>query len=135
MIEYRDDEQVECGTRKPVGIPDPRLPSAEEVREHALTHLPYRAWCPHCVRWKGKSLEHRRLRGEERGMREVHVDYCFLGRAGDERPKCIVVGKDRETKMVMCSVVPFKGASHEFLAKRIRAFIKELGFEHLDVLM
>ena len=27
---------------------------------HELTHLPYRSWCSHCVRVKGKAIDHRK---------------------------------------------------------------------------
>ena len=29
---------------------DPQLPTEEEVEHHKLTHLPYRNWCPDCVK-------------------------------------------------------------------------------------
>ena len=71
----------EAGERKAQKIQDPRKPSEAEVSEHNLTHLPYRSWCRHCVRGRGKELPHRRLR-DEAGMAELHMDLCFLG---DER--------------------------------------------------
>ena len=61
---------------------DPRLPSQNEVDEHNLTHLPYRNWCPHCVRGRGKDLDHRRAVDDERKIREFSFDYFF---PGDER--------------------------------------------------
>jgi hypothetical protein len=94
---YGDDEN-QSGARQPTKVQDPKLPTPEEVKEHALTHLPYRAWCPHCVRGKGKSRQHQQSKTKA-GIREVHVDYCFMGKAEDHRPKCIVVAKDRETRM------------------------------------
>ena len=127
---FRDEECLESGQRHPVKMRDPKLPSPEEVREHCLTHLPYRAWCPHCVRAKGKSMQHRKREECDRVLPEVHVDYMFMGGVEDEGTKCILVAKDRDTRMVMSSVVPLKGASHEFPARRVRAFINELGFEH-----
>ena len=42
--------------------------------------------------------------------------------------KCIVVAKDYSSNSVMASVVPVKGASNEFPAKRINAFILEIGW-------
>ena len=132
--EMHDDEGIQSGARLPMKVQDPKLPTPEEVKEHALTHLPYRAWCPHCVRGKGKSMQHRQSK-DKPGIREIHVDYCFMGKAEDHRPKCIVVAKDRETRMVMASVVPLKGASHEFPARRIRAFVNELGCEHVDIII
>ena len=97
-------EGGECGSRIPVKIKDPKLPSPEEEKEHMLTHLPYRSWCVHCVRGKGRSMDHRRSEGE-RGVREVHLDYCFLGGADDEKTKTVIVVKDRDSKTVMASVV------------------------------
>ena len=40
-------------------IGDPRLPTQAEVDDHNITHMPYRNWCPHCVRGRGKDLDHR----------------------------------------------------------------------------
>ena len=48
---------------------DTRLPSKEEAKEHKLSgHLPYRNWCPSCVKAKGEDLDHRRDAGESRGL-------------------------------------------------------------------
>ena len=33
---------------------DPRLPTEDEVAHHELTHVPYRNWCPVCVKAKGR---------------------------------------------------------------------------------
>ena len=32
----------------------PKKPSQAEVDTHMTTHLPFRSWCPHCVRGKSK---------------------------------------------------------------------------------
>ena len=58
---------------------DPRLPTEEEKKIHDLTHIPYRNWCPHCVRGRGKDLDHRKGVEEERGLSEFSFDYCFPG--------------------------------------------------------
>ena len=47
---------------------DPRRPSQAEVDEHELTHVPYRNWCPVCVRCRGKDLDHRKAVEDERGV-------------------------------------------------------------------
>ena len=132
LQEFKKDD--EPGARVPVRIADPRLPSADEIEQHNMTHLPYRSWCPHCIRGKGKTMEHRRA-ARDKSMREIHVDYCFMGMKGDVATKCIVVAKDYDTKNLMVSVVPVKGTSHEFPAKRICAFIRELGLEGHDVVL
>ena len=33
----------------PRGVPEPKTPPPDIVARHNLTHLPYAAWCPHCV--------------------------------------------------------------------------------------
>ena len=63
LQEFKEDD--EAGARVPVRIADPRLPSADEIEQHNMTHLPYRSWCPHCIRGKGKTMEHRRAAREE----------------------------------------------------------------------
>ena len=46
---------------------DPRKPTQKEIETHELTHLPYRNWCPACVKAKGKDLDHRRDVRDARG--------------------------------------------------------------------
>ena len=33
----------------------PGQPTKEERRKHNCTHIPYRAWCDHCVRGRGRN--------------------------------------------------------------------------------
>ena len=56
-VSSRRMRPCDLGRRIPVKVADPKLPSAEEVAEHELTHRPYRSWCSHCVRGKGKTLD------------------------------------------------------------------------------
>ena len=42
-------------------VNDPKLPSASDVEKHnVMGHLPFRDWCPVCVRAKGKEMGHQR---------------------------------------------------------------------------
>ena len=76
------DVESDHGEARPLRkLVDPRKPSEDEVEEHNKTHMPYRNWCPHCVKGKGKDLDHRKAAAEERGLREHAFNYCF---AGDE---------------------------------------------------
>ena len=81
-MRFEDPEQLQSGSREPKKLRDPLLPSPEEVRAHEMTHLPYRSWCVHCVRGKGKSMAHAN-REKEDDCREVHMDYCFMGGRDD----------------------------------------------------
>ena len=115
-------------------IGDPRLPSPREVEEHNLTHLPYRNWCPHCVRGRGKDLDHRKSLDEDRHIREFSFDYCFPG--DDKGSKLtILVGRERVTGMTMASVVPVKGTSGQFAAMKVIEFIKECGAQGSEIIL
>ena len=41
-------------------LPSPVRPSAEAIERHKSTHLPYRSWCPVCVKSEGKENAHYR---------------------------------------------------------------------------
>ena len=62
--DIQDDDQERDGVvaqaERARTLPQPRLPSREEVQEHELTHIPYRSWCVHCVRGAGRSDAQRR---------------------------------------------------------------------------
>ena len=111
---------------------DPRRPSRAEVELHELHHLPYRNWCPHCVRGQGKDLDHRRSAEEERGLSEYSFDYCF---PGDEFgfKLTILVGRERVGGMCMATVVPMKGTNGSFELNKILEFIQQCGDESTDI--
>ena len=76
LIEVTIEESMEA--RKPRKVADPIKPSAREVEEHELTHLPYRSWCWTCVHGRGKHAPHVRTRKEKTAL-EVHFDFMFVG--------------------------------------------------------
>ena len=133
--EADSDLEPEAGRRMAIKMHDPALPSKAEVEEHALTHLPYRNWCSHCVRAKGKAADHRRQLDRPRDIRELHMDYCFMGTGAisdaiNPKVTAILAVKEKDTKMILGTVVPKKGSTHEFVAKRVIAFIDELGLSN-----
>lgn len=60
------DAEEQKGERKPIFVRAPREPSKEERDEHCLTHLPYRSWCRHCVRGRGREWPHRKVEEDVR---------------------------------------------------------------------
>ena len=115
-------------------LTDPRLPTEEERKEHEKTHIPYRNWCPHCIKGRGKDLDHRRGVEEQRGLSEYSFDYCF---PGDEFgfKLTILVGQERVTGMSMAVVVPVKGSSGRFSVGKILEFMEECGDAATDVIV
>ena len=120
--------------RKLRSIGDPRLPSPREVEEHNLTHLPYRNWCPVCVRCRGKGLDHRKAVDEERGVSEYAFDYCF---PGDEFGYKLVVlaGREKITGMYFAAAVPTKGSIGRFAVDKAVDYIRELGDQEGRILV
>ena len=102
------EEEVERGARATKKMNDPKKPSREEVEEHAKTHLPFRSWCRHCVRGRGKEMAHYRT-DETSGLREMHVDFFFMGREHEPGKTVPTVAvKERKPKMMIATVVPRK---------------------------
>ena len=56
-------ELDEGAIRGPRHIRDIQMPSKEEVERRNLTHLPFRNWCPRCVKGRGKEAPRRRVAG------------------------------------------------------------------------
>lgn len=53
----------------------PTAPTEAERQLHNLTHLPYRTWCNHCFKGKGKEQHHLKLASRSP---TVQLDYHFL---------------------------------------------------------
>ena len=53
-------------------------------RSTLLTHLPYRSWCPICLKVKGKAIGHwSRELHRDASFPVISVDYCFLCESGE----------------------------------------------------
>ena len=132
-----EGEVLECGEcfperigaeedREVKKLGDPRLPTDKEREDHERTHLPFRNWCYHCVRGKGRDLDHRKAVEEERGLSEYSFDYCF---PGDEFgfKLTVLVGRERSTGMTMGTVLPSKGSTGKFAVDKALEFIAGVG--------
>ena len=72
-------DQEEYGKRVPERRNDPRKPSEEEIKEHEVTHIPFRSWCRHCVKGQGVEEPCGRSDREDGRVPEVHLDFMFMG--------------------------------------------------------
>ena len=84
----------------------PVLPSEAEVEQHELTHLPFRSWCRHCVRAKGKESPHHE--SSTGGVSKFATDCMFMGEDGT--PITISAGYDGFTKVFFANVVVWMAA-------------------------
>ena len=77
-----DEGETFDGTKVRV-MASPKAPSRQEALEHNCTHIPFRDWCPHCVRGKAKGNPHFAKRDrEESEVPIVAMDYAFMGDKG-----------------------------------------------------
>ena len=111
--EIGDDEEQEEEHQKARAMASPDSPSRREVEDHNLTHIPFRSWCNHWLRGRGRKGAHKRRHSEGEGADNRAVtDYVYLTGEGREdevdaeegaargsttlgRP--IIVGVDRKT--------------------------------------
>ena len=116
----------ESGIRGTVLVPTPYKPSQDEVDDHYLTHFPFRSWCRHCIRGRGKEATHWKQSGEDGTVPEFHMDYCFPGNEEDASEKLTVL------------VIRMRGSPHDdehsspikirrrFHRKKIRGIYKRM---------
>ena len=125
-------------SRMPKLLRSPIRPSAEDVEAHSTTHVPYRNWCPICVRARGKEDPHQRQTGEKRLRRgarlpKISMDYqelkskAKLQVSEEDAVVRIIVAKDEQTGMTTAHRVDTKGPTDEWIVKRVVQDIEELG--------
>ena len=86
--------------RKPVVLKAPVQVTQAEREEHELTHTPFRAWCPHCVRGRGRNTPHLKQSGggDKDKVPRIAFDYFFMSwedEAAHKNP--MLVMKDEAT--------------------------------------
>ena len=138
--ELRVDEEDEGRTPKLIKVPV--KPSKSEVEVHMTTHIPYRDWCPHCVRGRGLNDKHVKGRGShgDDPHPTIGMDYGFLitkefADTDDRDRQCgpMLVSKDLKHGMVLSMVVPEKGASSPWVPRRVAKWIDSLGYNKVIV--
>ena len=80
----------------------PGEPSESERRLHELTHLPYRDWCEHCVKSKGRQT-HAVKKNDRQPV--VQIDFSFLSTENDLPKRTILNATDVQTGYAMAIVL------------------------------
>ena len=74
-----------------------------------LTHVPFRTWCPHCVRGKARAAYHKGKCADKQ-IPSIIMDYMYMESSeAEDRGMPIMVVKDSESGWTMARVVPKKG--------------------------
>ena len=116
VIIAKEEEEKEEEARSIRGKKPIRQPSREEYDEHMRTHMPFRKWCPHCVKGKRKNDPH--MTPKEKEHQEIPtMSWDYMEQRGkdgkvleeeDGRNKTII-GIGRENKWISAIVVKKKG--------------------------
>ena len=131
MEKESDSEKSDEEARKAKVQTSQTLPSVKEVQEHMITHLPFRSWCPHCVRGKAKGMPHRKQDNEkEHDLPTVSIDYMYFVKEveGQERGTPTLVMIDDKSGMICARTVKRKGVE-EYSVKCLAKFIDMLGIQ------
>ena len=129
--------------------PIPMTPSREEVRQHRLKHHPYREWCPHCVRGKGREDRHTGSTQKDvyMGIPKLASDYFYIGQrrplGRQERQEVeeeaerdgqtpVIVIKDTKSKAIFAHACPCKGA-HKAVVGKVIEDLNTLGYKRVLV--
>ena len=150
--EYEEEEEA----RVPTILREPIKPSKKEVAEHMMSHMPYRSWCPYCVKGRGLNDPHKKQKSDERSaIPVISADYCNPdgrktrraekdedpNRKGEEEHKerreggqmTVLVARDNLSGSTISMVVPRKGASHPWIPNELRRWIDGLGYSKVIV--
>ena len=77
-----DNEEETQQAQRPRGMKAPQQPTRQERFEHELTHLPYRSWCPICVKSKGRTDNHPKQTSRQP---VIQVDFTYMKAFGDKQ--------------------------------------------------
>ena len=69
-------------------LTDPGAPTREEYEQHMLCHMPYRAWCVHCICGRAKRQPHPKLEAPSANSSPtVAMDPCRANKPVDEEER------------------------------------------------
>ena len=129
-------DQDEPQDRVPKTVHGPKRVSKAERDAHNATHIPYRDWCPHCVKGRGRSTAHKKQTEEDKEtdnkVPRILMDYFYMteeDRKAHRNPLICII--DEETKERYARAVGQKGLGEnremDWLIKDVSAELKVWG--------
>ncbi len=138
-----DGEDKEDGQEKVKIMANPSMPTKHELEHHRITHIPYRNWCPHCVRGKAREDAHRKVDRSQDEVPTISIDYAFMSgkrkkditdeEAEREDAGAILVIHDSFTKTIFAHAVKHKGAGDGDILEKVADNIESLGYGKINL--
>eukprot|EP00439_Symbiodinium_sp_Y106_P076221 s2319_g15.t1 len=124
-VEEHELENALRSAVKPKMLKVPGEPSENERRLHELTHLPYRDWCEHCVKSKGRQSHAVKKKNDRQPV--IQIDFSFMATENDLPKRTILNATDVQTGYSMAVVLPSKGSVAKYAVAELRKFVFEIG--------
>ena len=109
-------------------IRSPKAPTKAEKEEHEANHLPFRSWCTHSLRGRGRNKPHQRqtvdAEADDNRVPKISMDYFFMSQDDEkasENPLLLMVDVPNA---VAEPTVPQRGEDQSR-----RAYLKKRDFE------
>ena len=117
----RDQEDLHGDEEAPArNVRNPKDPLPEERNLHYKRgHLPYRAWCPVCVKARGREDQHKAKKSDDQAVVKVSMDYCSVGEMK------LLVGREDKSKHVFCHLCKCKGLGDDRIVDKIMRSISD----------
>ena len=119
-----DNEDDTQQAQRAKGMKAPQQPTRQERFEHNLTHLPYRTWCPICVKSKGRMDNHPKQTSKQP---VIQVDFTYMKAFGDKQVLPVLTAIDVESGMAMAVLVKDKNQQQQYLVRCLQTFMFECG--------
>ena len=132
-----EDDSGENEAQISKGLKQVYMPTAEEVRDHERTHLPFRDWCEHCVRGRAQNDHHKRNKGEEGEVPKISWDYFYMFQKRDPKGKSVEKGlpcvamRDSRSKLKLATMVPNKGECEYAIRAAQRDVTRLMGYDKM----
>ena len=112
-----------------LGPQRPELPSAEEIANHNLTHLPAKAWCRACAEAGSRDADHVRQPSKvDSVLPLIEFDFFHVTGKGDVSSQVGLVGACRATQALYGTIVPTRVVRDSaYTIYSVVAWIQELG--------
>ena len=125
-----------CPGRRLKILRRPELPSKEEQEAHRALHLPFAAWCPHCVKSRAKDRSHPRQSRSEEGKEEeeerpiVEIDLSYLKMVPEERAVPCIVARHKQPFNGFAMQLTSKSKVNTGVARQLMRFLQESGLHN-----
>ena len=104
----------------------PGAPTEQQKEDHYRSHIPFRSWCPVCVKAKGREDMH--IKGNTVGGKAtISLDSKLFAELPDQENITAIVMKDEESKAPFIHYCIQKGAQDEWIVRKILEDIENLG--------